>query len=104
MKCGILHFARDMAHFFHLTVVVQDVIDYGFAWFPKIHQSNENVSPSWHDLLGLLGFNHEQQHIVIGKFWDFIYKIAHRAIAHIHHVGNIKLLEDMLCNDTLSPN
>jgi hypothetical protein len=40
--------------FFHLLVVVQDVIDYGFAWFPKIHQSNENVFPSWHDLLGLL--------------------------------------------------
>jgi hypothetical protein len=62
------------------------------------YQSNENVSPSWHDLLGFIGFNHEQQHIVIGKKLDFIYKIAHRTIADIHHVGNIKLLEDLWCN------
>jgi hypothetical protein len=57
-KHNILHFTHDMAHFVHLMVVVQDAIDYGFPWFPKIHQSHENVSNSQHDLLGLLSFNH----------------------------------------------
>jgi hypothetical protein len=47
----------DMVHFIHL--VVQDFIDYGFAWFPKIHHSDEIVSSSWRDLLGFLSFNHE---------------------------------------------
>jgi len=56
-----------MAHFVYLTITIQPVVDYEFAWFPKIHQSHEDVSSSWHDLLGLLGFEHEQQHIVIQK-------------------------------------
>ncbi len=75
-----------MAHFVYLTVAVQVVINYGFAWFPKIHQSDGNVFSSQHGLLGLLGSNHEHQHIVIGKNQIFIYKIAHRAIVEIHHV------------------
>jgi hypothetical protein len=57
---NILHFARDMAHSVPLTVVVQDLVDYDFAWFPKIHQSHEDVFSSQHDLLGLLGFDHEK--------------------------------------------
>jgi hypothetical protein len=58
-KRNILHFAHDMAHSVHLTIVVQDLVDYSFAWFPKIHQSHEDVFSSQHDLLGLLGFDHE---------------------------------------------
>jgi hypothetical protein len=57
MKCNILSFSYDMVHFIRL--VVQDFIDYGFAWFPKIHHSDEIVFSSRHDLLGLLSFNHE---------------------------------------------
>jgi hypothetical protein len=57
MKCNILNFAFDMVHF--ICLVVQDFIDYGFAWFPKIHHNDEIVFSSRHDLLGLLGFNHE---------------------------------------------
>jgi hypothetical protein len=56
-----------MVHSIRLMVVVQDVLNYGVAWFPNIHQSHEDVFSSWHDLLGLLGFDHEQQHIVIQK-------------------------------------
>jgi hypothetical protein len=89
-----------MAHFVYLTVVIQDVVDYEFAWFPKIHQSHEDVSSSWHDMLGLLGFDHEQQHIVIQKIQNFICKIAHRTIVDIHHAR--WLLEDMWCSGTLS--
>ncbi len=66
-KRNILHFVRDMVHSIRLMVVVQDVLNYGVAWFPNIHQSHEDVFSSWHDLLGLLGFDHEQQHIVIQK-------------------------------------
>ncbi len=61
-------------------IVVQDVINYGFAWFPKIRQSDGNVFSSRHGLLGLLSSNHEHQHIFIGKNQIFIYKITHRAI------------------------
>jgi hypothetical protein len=53
-------------------------------------------------LLGLFGFDHEQQHIVIQKIQTFICKIAHKAIANIHHVGQMKLLEDMVQWHTLS--
>ncbi len=56
-KSSILHFVHDMVHDVCLMIVVQNVIDYGFAWFPKIHQSDENVFSSWHHLLGFLGFN-----------------------------------------------
>jgi hypothetical protein len=35
-----------MAHFIYLTIAIQDVVDYEFAWFPKIHQSREDVSSS----------------------------------------------------------
>jgi hypothetical protein len=87
-----------MAHFVYLTITIQHVVDYEFAWFPKIHQSHEDVFSSWHDLLGLLGFDHEQQHIVIQKIQKFIYKIAHRAIVDIHHARHKKLLEDTWCN------
>jgi hypothetical protein len=66
IKHNILHFACDMVHFICLMVVVQDVFKYEFAWFPKIHQSHEDVYSSWHDLLGLLSFDHEQ-HMVIQK-------------------------------------
>jgi hypothetical protein len=52
-KRNILHFACDMAHSVRRTVVVQDLVDYDFAWFPKIHQSHEDVFSSRHDLLGL---------------------------------------------------
>jgi hypothetical protein len=45
-KCNILHFARDMAHSTRLTIVVQDLVDYNFAWFLKIHQSHEDVFSS----------------------------------------------------------
>jgi hypothetical protein len=72
------------------------LVDYSFAWFPKIHQSHEDVSSSWHDLLGLLGFDHEQQQIVIQKIQTFIYKITHRSIANIDHVQQMKLLEDVV--------
>jgi hypothetical protein len=48
-----------MAHLICLTVVVQDVLNYEFAWFPKIHQSHEDVFSSRHDLLGPLGFDYE---------------------------------------------
>jgi hypothetical protein len=41
-------------------VVVQNLVDYGSAWFAKIHQSHEDVFSFQHDLLGLLGFDHEQ--------------------------------------------
>jgi len=71
IRCKILHFACDMAHFICLMVVVQDVFNYGFAWLPKIHQSHEDVYSSWHDLLGLLSFDHEQQHMVIEKKLKF---------------------------------
>jgi hypothetical protein len=91
-----------MAHFIYLIVAIQDVVNCGFAWFPKIHQNHEDVSSSWHDLLGLLGFDHEQQHIVIQKIQNFICKITHRAITDIHHVGQMKLLENTWCNGTLS--
>ncbi len=40
----ILSFAYDMVHF--ICLMVQDFIDYGFAWFPKIHHSDEIVSSS----------------------------------------------------------
>jgi hypothetical protein len=78
------------------------VVNYEFAWFPKIHQSHEDVSSSWHDLLGLLGFDHEQQHIIIQKIQIFICKIAHRAIVDIHRARQMKLLEDTWCSRTLS--
>jgi hypothetical protein len=51
-----------------LKVVVQNVFNYGVTWFPKIHQSHKDVFSSWHDLLGLIGFDHEHQHIIIEKF------------------------------------
>ncbi len=54
-KHNILPFAHDMAHSVHLTITVQDLVDYDFAWFPKIHQSHEDVSSIWHGFLGLLG-------------------------------------------------
>jgi len=64
--------------------------------------NHEDVFSSWDDLLGLLGFDHEQQHIVIQKIQNFICKIAHKAIVDIHHARHMKLLEDTLCNGTLS--
>jgi hypothetical protein len=60
-----------MTHFVHLTVIVQDVINYGFTLLPKIHQSDGNVFSSRHGLFGLLGSNHEHQHIVNGKKSNF---------------------------------
>jgi hypothetical protein len=59
-KHNILHFAHDMAHSIHLTITIQDLVNYNFAWFPNIHQSHEDVFSFWHDLLGLLPFDHEQ--------------------------------------------
>jgi hypothetical protein len=49
-------------------------------------------------LLGLLG----HEHIVIQKMQTCICKIAHRIIVDIHHDGQMKLLENMCCNGTLS--
>jgi hypothetical protein len=43
IKRNILRFAYDMVHSIRLTFVVQNVFNYGVAWFPKIHQSHENV-------------------------------------------------------------
>jgi hypothetical protein len=67
-KHNILHFTRDMAHYVHLTVTVQNWLTTASHGFPKIHQSHEDDCSFWHDLLGFLGFDHEQQHIVIQKF------------------------------------
>jgi hypothetical protein len=72
------------------------LVDYSFAWFPKIHQSHEDISSYRYDLLGLLGFDHEQKHIAIQKIQTFICNIAHKAIVDIHHAGQLKLLEDMV--------
>ncbi len=83
-----------MTHFVHLTVAIQDVINYRFALFPKIHQSDGNVSSSQHGLLGLLT-TMSINILLLEKNQIFICKIAHRTIVEIHHVKKIKLLEDM---------
>jgi hypothetical protein len=48
-----------MAHSICLTVVIKDIIAYGFTWFLMIHQSAEDVLDFQHDLLQFLGFNLE---------------------------------------------
>jgi hypothetical protein len=54
---NILHYCHEQGHFVRLTIAVQDVIDYGFLWFPKLHQCNEDVAQCRRDFLGLFGFN-----------------------------------------------
>ncbi len=90
LACGptqrnILHNYCELGHSIGLTIAIHDVVDYNFLWFPKIHECIENLQECRHNLLGLLGFNKEQQHLVIEKIKALISKICHRAIANIHH-------------------
>jgi hypothetical protein len=96
---NILHYCWELGHFVHLKIAVQDVVDYGFVGFPKIHECTEDLQECQHKLLGLLGFDKEQQHLIIEKIKAFISKKCHRVIIDIHLVGKQKELEDMWCNE-----
>lgn len=48
LTCGltqrnILHYCRELGHSIHLIIIVQDVVDYDFAWFPKIHECTKDL-------------------------------------------------------------
>jgi hypothetical protein len=55
--CNILHYYHEQGHFVRLTIVVQDVLNFGFLWFPKLHQYHKDIAQCQQDLLGLLGFD-----------------------------------------------
>jgi hypothetical protein len=38
-------------------MVVQNVLDFGFLWFPKLHQCHEDIIQCRQDLLRLFGFD-----------------------------------------------
>ncbi len=45
-KRNILHFPHDMVHSICLTIVIKNLIDYGFLWFLTIHRNAEDVLDS----------------------------------------------------------
>jgi hypothetical protein len=91
---------RELGHSIGLTIAIHDVVDYSFIWFPKIYECTKNLQDCRHNLLGLLRFNKENQHLVIEKIKALISKICHRVIANIHLAGVQKELEDMWCNES----
>lgn len=98
----ILHYCHEQGHSVRLAIAVQDVIDYGFLWFPKMQDNVEEVDKGQQDLLGLLGYDLGVQNPVIEKIWAFMSKIAHRAISVMHNLGMTKELEDMWCSSIVS--
>jgi hypothetical protein len=65
--CNILHYYREQGHFVRLTIEVQDVLDFGFLWFPKLRQCHEDIIQCWQDLLGLFGFDLQVHNLVVEK-------------------------------------
>jgi hypothetical protein len=76
---SIVHCYWDQSHYVWLTIVVQDILDYKFLWFPKQWQCIEEIKQCHQDLLGLLGFDLQQQEPIIEKILGFMSKIYHRA-------------------------
>ncbi len=54
---NILHYCREQGDSIRLTIAVQDVLDFGFLWFPKLRSCHEDITQCRQDLLGLLGFD-----------------------------------------------
>ncbi len=79
---NILHYYRDQSHSIRLTIAVQDILDYKLIlWFPKQWQGIEEIKQCRQDLLGLLGFDFQQQEPVVEKIIGFMSKFARRAIS-----------------------
>jgi hypothetical protein len=43
IQWNILHYCYELGHSVYLIIVVFDVVDYSFTWFPKIHECIEDL-------------------------------------------------------------
>jgi hypothetical protein len=96
--CNILYYCCEQRHFVRLTIAFQDALNFGFLWFPKLCQCQENISQCQQDLLGLVQFYLQLKNLVVEKIQQFMFKIVHRAISYLFILGMAKELEDMWCN------
>jgi hypothetical protein len=55
--CNNLHDYHELGHYVRLSIVVQDVLDFVFLWFPKLGMCHEDITQCRQYLLGLLGFD-----------------------------------------------
>jgi hypothetical protein len=42
-QCTLLYYACDQTHFVRLTIAMQNVINYGILWFPKMQYGIKDV-------------------------------------------------------------
>jgi len=77
----ISYYSSEFDHYVHLTITVQDFINYMFMWFSKMHLTLKIILMHHYNLLGLLGFNHEQPYLIVEKIQNFMFKIAYKAIS-----------------------
>ncbi len=96
--CTLLHYSQEQGHSVKLTIVIQDIMNYKFLWFPKLEDSLENVAQCQMDLLRFLGFDIEQQNPLVEKIKEFMCKTAQKTILNLVSHGMMQELIDMWCN------